>query len=269
MLNIFGGCTSLASIEIPSSVTSIESSSFNGTKWYAEQPDGLIYIRDFLYGYKGEKPSGAVKIKDGTTTILSGLFLYCTGLTSIFIPNTVTNIGDNAFSPCSGLSSVSIPSSVTNIGRSAFGECTGLTSISVDKDNLYYDSRDNCNALIQTSNSRLLVGCVNTIIPKTVTQIYDAAFQGCTGLSSVTIPEGVTIIGPSAFSGCTGLTSITIPSSVRNINFSSFSGCSALASIIVDAGNKYYDSRDNCNAIIKPKVMSWLPDVKTQISLVV
>ena len=249
----FNGCTSLASIEIPSSVTNIESSSFNGTKWYAEQPDGLIYIGHFLYGYKGEKPSGVVKIKDGTTTILSNLFQGCTGLTSITIPNTMKSIGDRAFYNCSGLTSVTIPSSVTSIGTTAFMGCTGLTSIIVDKDNMYYDSRDNCNALIQTSNSCLLAGCSNTKIPKTVKRIYDGAFQGRTGLTSVTIPEGVTIIGPDAFSGCTGLTSISIPSNVRNIHGSSFSGCSALTSITVDSGNKYYDSRDNCNAIIKTK----------------
>ena len=134
------------------------------------------------------------------TSIGDFAFLYCSGLTSVTIPNSVTSIGQSAFSGCSGLTSVTIPNSVTSIGRSAFGECSGLTSVT---------------------------------IPNSVTSIGDYAFSGCSGLTSVTIPNSVTSIGRSAFSGCSGLTSVTIPNSVTSIGQSAFSGCSGLTSVTI------------------------------------
>ncbi|MBR2265557.1 MAG: leucine-rich repeat domain-containing protein, partial [Paludibacteraceae bacterium] len=126
------------------------------------------------------------------------------------IGNSVTSIEDYAFYGCSGLTSVTIPNSVTSIGSRAFSVCTGLTSIVVEKGNSVYDSRNNCNAIIETATNTLIEGCQNTIIPNTVTSIGRSAFYGCSGLTSVIIPNSVTSIGESAFSWCSGLTSVTI-----------------------------------------------------------
>jgi hypothetical protein len=120
---------------------------------------------------------------------------------------------------------------VTSIGENVFYNCGGLTSIIVDKENSVYDSRDNCNAIIETATNRLIKGCKNTIIPNSVTGIVNGAFNNCTGLTSIEIPNSVTEIGSSAFSGCTGLTSITIPSSVKYIEGYTFEGCTGLTSI--------------------------------------
>ena len=100
---------------------------------------------------------------------------------------SVTSIGDNAFWGCSGPTSVTIPNSISYIGEAAFGGCSGLTSVTVDKNNGTYDSRDNCNAIIETSTNKLIVGCKNTTIPNSVTSIGDWAFASCSGLTSVTI----------------------------------------------------------------------------------
>ena len=141
---------------------------------------------------------------------------------------------------------------MTFLGISPFYGCTGLTSIKVEEGNIIYDSRNNCNAIIKTDDNELITGCNNTIIPDDVSSIAFGAFSGCSGLTSVTIPNGVTSIGNDAFEGCTGLTSITIPRSVTSIGeWFTFSNCSGLNSIIVEEGNTVYDSRDNCNAIIK------------------
>ena len=169
----------------------------------------------------------SITIPNSVTSIGGDAFGFCSGLTSIVIPNSVTSIGDYAFYECSGLTSIVIPNSVTSIGIEAFFGCSCLTSITVDGENSTYDSRDNCNAIIESGTNRLIVGCKNTIIPNSVASIGSGAFSG------------------------SGLTTIEIPSSVGFIESRAFSYCSGLASIIVDSENSRYDSRDNCNAIIE------------------
>lgn len=110
----------------------------------------------------------------------------------------MTTICQGAFFCCSGLTSLTIPKSVTSIGSQAFESCS-LTSIVVESGNTKYDSRDNCNAIIETATNILIVGCDNTVIPNGVTSIGDWAFTDCDGLTSVTIPNSVTTIGNSAF----------------------------------------------------------------------
>ena len=164
---------------------------------------------------------------------------------------TVTSIGYQAFCECSSLTSIEIPNSVTSIRESAFYYCSGLESITVAADNSVYDSREGCNAIIETANNTLVAGCQNTVIPNSVTSIGDWAFGFCTGLTSIEIPNSVTSIGNYAFCECSGLTSIEIPNSVTSIGESAFSVCSGLESITVAADNSVYDSREGCNAIIE------------------
>ena len=166
----------------------------------------------------------SIIIPESVTSIGFRAFLYCRGLTSITIPNSVTSIGSEAFNYCSGLTSITIPESVTSIGDYAFQSCSGLTSITVANGNTVYDSRGNCNAIIETSNNALIVGCKNTIIPQDVTSIGGAAFSNCIDLTSINIPESVTSIGHSAFHSCSGLTSITIPNSATSIGGNAFFG---------------------------------------------
>ena len=106
-----------------------------------------------------------------------------------------------------------------------------MTSVVVDNNNSTYDSRNNCNAIIETATNTLIAGCKKSIIPSSVTSIGSNAFYGCTGLTSIEIPNSVTSIGSNAFSGCTGLTSIEIPNSVTSIGYDAFYGCTGLTSI--------------------------------------
>ena len=171
-----------------------------------------------------------VVIENGVTSIGDSAFKDCTDLTSVTIPDSVTSIGCDAFSGCESLTSVTIPDSVTNIGDGVFEGCTCLTSISVAENNSVYDSRNHCNAVIETATDTLLFGCQNTVIPESVEGIGGFAFYGCKSLTSVTIPDSVKYIGYNAFIGCTGLTSISVAEN-----------------------NSFYDSRNNCNAIIDTK----------------
>ena len=269
----FGGSREMASITIPSSVTSIGEQAFSQCNGLTSItiPNSVTTIGD--YGFYNcinlesiVIPNSvtsighdvlsfctsltSVTISNTLTNISMNAFWGCSSLTSITIPNSVTSIDYNAFMDCSSLSSISIPKSVTSIKSGVFSGCSGLTSIIVEDGNNVYDSRDNCNAIIETEKNELITGCMNTIIPNTVTSIGKSAFDDCTGLTSIAIPNSVTSIG-SAFAHCSSLSSISIPKSVTSINSGAFWGCSGLTSIIVEDGNKVYDSRDNCNAIIE------------------
>ena len=147
----------------------------------------------------------------------------CSTLKSITIPNSIISIDYAAFEACSSLTSITIPGSVTRIGDNPFACCFSLTSIVVNSSNTTYDSRKNCNAIIETATNSLIVGCKNTIILNSVTSIGDCAFYGCSALTSVMIPNSVTSIGYRAFYGCS-LTSLVIPNSVTSIG-GGFLGC--------------------------------------------
>ena len=197
----FYGCTNLTSVTIPDSVTSIGSYAFYNTAIYNNHPNGVVYINNWLIGYKGDMPENTeIVIKNGTRGIADGAFRDCTSLTSVTIPDSVTSIGEYAFSDCTSLTSVTIPDSVKSIGGVAFYNCTSLTSVT---------------------------------IPDSVTSIGNWAFCDCTSLTSVTIGNGVTSIGYYAFRDCTSLTSVTIPDSVTSIGVVAFSGCTSLTSVTI------------------------------------
>lgn len=129
-------------------------------------------------------------------------FYNCNNVISITLPNTITIIRFGSFSGCTGLTSINIPSSVSSVSCDAFWGCVSLSTLTVDSGNPNYDSRENCNAIIETSSNKLIAGCKNTIIPNSVTQIGDYAFRYCSGLINITIPNSVTNIGDGAFREC-------------------------------------------------------------------
>ena len=214
--------------------------------------DGSVTtIGDYAFFYCGHLTS--IVIPDSVTSFGISAFDSCNQLTAFDIPGSVESIDDYAFYNCVNLTSIEIPSSVTQIGDRVFSCCTALASITVDAGNPVYDSRNGCNAIIETKSKTLVSGCKNTVIPSSVTGIGKSAFYHLTSLTSIDIPNSVTTIGDHAFFRCTGLNSLVIPYSVTSIEFDAFTGCSGLTSIKVDSSNPNYDSRDNCNALIETK----------------
>ena len=169
----------------------------------------------------------SIEIPNSVTSIGEYAFEDCESLTSVIIGNSVTSIGEGAFGDCTSLTSIEIPNSVTSIGYGAFHECPGLTSIVVDSGNTIYDSRNGCNAIIETTSNTLITGCQNTIIPNSVTSIGVGAFYKCDSLTSIEIPNSVTSIGDLAFYECTSLTRIictaTTPPTIESDTFSEYS----------------------------------------------
>lgn len=179
-----------------------------------------------------------VTIGNGVTCIGGSAFQGCTSLTCIELPNSVVSIGKSAFRNCTALTGIEIPTDVTEIGVLIFAGCTSLESIVVKDGNTRYDSRENCNAIIETATNTLFAGCCRTDIPGSVTSIKYDAFYECGSLASIVIPDGVTSIGGDAFRGCSGLESITIPNRVTNIESNAFYGCSGLKDVTICDGVK-------------------------------
>jgi len=198
----------------------------------------------------------SVTIPNSVTSIGEKAFRFCTSLTSITIPNSVNTIGGSAFDGCASLTSVTIPNSVTSIGWATFSGCTSLTSVTIPNSvtsvafdafwgdtnivtvvvlsgNPVYDSRNGCNAIIETASNTLIFGCKATVIPNSVTSIGCNAFLDCSSLTNITIPNSVTSIGEWAFRFCTSLTSITIPNSVTTIGRGAFDGCASLTNVTI------------------------------------
>ena len=172
--------------------------------------------------------NGTYSIRKGTKIICDWAFGWSKfigrrSLTSLVIPDSVTNIGDYAFSGCSSLSSVVIPDRVTSIGDCAFENCSSLTDIVIPDG-------------VTSIGDCAFEGCrslTDIVIPDGVTSIGDCAFEGCRSLTDIVIPDGVTSIGDCAFENCFSLTGIVIPDSVTGIGKFAFSGCSSLSSVVI------------------------------------
>ena len=222
-------CSGLTSIVIPSRVTSIGRCTFSGCSSLT-----------------------SVEIPSSVMSIGHQAFDGCSGLTSIEIPSSVISIENYAFYGCSGLTSVEIPFSVTNIGSCAFVGCSGLTSIVVESGNSVYDSRNNCNAIIETASNTLIVGCKNTMIPSGITSIGSCAFWSCHGLTSIDIPPSVTSINNGAFCYCEGLISITsYITDVFMTGWNAFSGCNNAILYVPHGLVSTYRSTADWNSIKK------------------
>jgi len=198
-------CFYLTNLSIPNTVTTIEASAF-------------AYCQGF---------AGDLVIPNSVTTVGYGAFQICPGFDGdLIIGSSVTEIGDYAFNSCDGMTgTLYIPSGVQSIGGNSFGYCA-FSGIVVDPENNVYDSRNDCNAIIETSTNELVTGCKNSTIPNSVTSIGYCAFRGIAGLTSIEIPNSVTYIGENAFAFCYDLTGdLTIPNSVDTIDAGAFFNC--------------------------------------------
>lgn len=278
----FAGCTNLRAVTIPKSVKNIGDNPFaycfNLDSINVNEENALFDSRDGCNAIIRKKDNAllcackSTEIPSSVETIVSYAFRGCL-MREIKLPVGLKTIMEYAIYDCPNLDRIHIPSSVEQIYPRAFSMCDNIESISVDRNNPVYDSRNNCNAILE--NDRLIIGCYTSRIPSGITEIGEGAFAYCKRLNGITIPEGVLYIGSDAFWRCSGLKTIELPSSllgfkgsehfycctslsrihipekVNLIPTSIFVGCTSLNNIDVDKRNKKYDSRKNCNAIVE------------------
>lgn len=203
----------------------------------------------------------SIKLPETIKTIGENEFEGCESLESVTIPKGLEELGAYAFQDCKNLKEIYIPANVTEIKIGALRGCENLEKITVDPDNKVYDSRNDCNAIIQKKGNVLIAGCANTVIPEDVIGIGNQAFDGAVHLEKLVLPEGLQYIGAEDY--CygsysskgvfwrTGLKELVIPKTVIHIQDGAFRYCSALQKIAVEEGNLVYDSRNDCNAVIQ------------------
>ena len=228
----------IASISIPSSVESIGNHAMYGCEYLVNIiiPASVTSIGQYVLSYctklekiSVEKSNPIYNSNNNCNAIIetsTNTLLY--GCQNTVIPDSVTKLSEYAFSHCKNITEIKISKNIISLSNRTFSGCNKVLTIAVDPDNPVYDSRDNCNAIVETSSNTLLVGCSNTIIP-----------------------NSVSIIADYAFAGLTNLTSINIPASVKKLSYTSFFECVNIDTFIVDPNNTVYDSRNNCNAIIE------------------
>lgn len=178
---------------------------------YSSNGDGTCYVCGTIGTFKNAEIAISERSPSGdlVTSIGDSAFKRCTGLVSIFVPDSVATIGDSAFGQCTGLTSIVIPDNVTTIGDSAFSYCHKLTSIK---------------------------------IPENIKSIGEFAFYNCDGLTSIKLPDGVTNIENSLFRSCSKLAEIVIPNSVTSIGTDAFYECVALTSITFQGTKAEWDA---------------------------
>ena len=222
--------SSLPAVTLPGKVKHIGESAFNSCRLKSLNiPNSVETIG--RGAFSSNRQLEELTMGNSVTTIGEGAFSLCPALRSFSFPHSLKTIEPQAFNECGALTTVTIPASVTSIGSGAFSNCEGLTSIKVATGNKRFDSRDNCNAIIETGTNTLVAGCNGTTVPASVSAIGDEAFYGCDSLTTVDLPASVTKIGYRAYFYCHKIRSVNLPNSVTSIGSYAFVGCDSLETV--------------------------------------
>ena len=257
----FEDCENLKDIALPEDIMEVKGRAFDGTRWLADLPDGVVYLGNVLYAYKGDMPEGTrIAVAPGTKTIAANAFYGCEGLLSVSVSDSVESIGYGAFEECVNLAAVELPENLTFVGQDAFRRTRWLED---RPDGPLYLGK-----VLYGFRGDMPRGTALTVRPGTVS-IAQSAFSGCDGLTALSLPDSLQRIGSYAFYDCENLQEIRIPDGVETIDPVAFGGCvsartlrigkglrslgaeafnelPALGSIEVSEENPYFTGSGNC-----------------------
>ena len=227
----FKDCEDITEIVMPLTLKAIECSAFENCRnlRIINIPEELVSID--LNAFKScDNLQQVIWSAKCCMDIYYGMFSECSNLSSFIFGENVEQIQQGLCSGLEKITSIHIPKSVKNIGEGAFEYCSHLEKITVSGENVYYDNRNDSNAIIETPTNTLVRGCENTIIPDSVVKIGNYAFSGCEKMTELRIPNNVTHIGESAFAGCSNLEYIQLPDTIERIGSYAFTGCVGITS---------------------------------------
>ena len=233
----------------------------------------------------------SVIIESGVTSIGKNAFNNCTGLTSVTVDAPDCTLGNGAFEGCSKLEAIYVPSDLVDHYKTAWSVYASIIMEKIisqgycgaeghEEDVTWVLKNTSHNYTLTISGTGAMAdyddpserpwdsyanGIETIVIEDGVTSIGSSAFYDCASQTTVTIPSSVTSIGKYAFENCSGLTTITIPASVTSIGYGVFASCNQLETMMVEAGNKVYDSRNSCNAIIEKESNTLIAGCKNTI----
>ena len=232
----FYNCTSLAEIVLPESLDTLYLGSLDNTAWYNAQPDGVVYIGNFVYGYKGEMPKNTkLVIPSGITKMaFRDTFKNQKNLVSVTLPEGFTEIQEATFYGCKNLSEVILPEGITTIWQNAFYGCTSLQEIILPKSlqKMYEGAFYRCGfEQIVLTEAMLSIGAAGDNV---------GVFEACKNLREIVIPQNIATIGSRCFYGCTNLTKVTIEDGVQEIRTDAFLHCSSLTELTIPDSVTYF-----------------------------
>ncbi|MDD6396186.1 MAG: leucine-rich repeat protein [Firmicutes bacterium] len=271
---------------------------YNGTdtdvvfpsKTYTHQFNGTIYndvkvkftaIATSSYGESFWRNISAadvtsVTIPDNITEIGYNVFNSCTSLTSVSLPSTLTSIGNNAFYNCTSLTSINLPSSLTSIGNSAFAGCKSIEKIVLPDSLTKLDGYafQNCTSLSDVNFPPKLTyipnsafentALQNVVIPYGYASIGSCAFRNCYKLANIVIPQSVKRMDSDVFWNCTALEKVVIPNSVTELSSWTFENCTSLKSVTLPKGIKVipYDTFYGCTSLTEVKNIDQITEIQ-------
>ena len=243
----FAGCTNLESVIFPESLQIIETEAFvncykissvyipkNVTTLGDDNNKNVFLCCNNLQHIKVDKNNKHFDSRKNCNAIIeTSTNSLITGCSYSKIVEGIESIGFRAFKQMADLYELNIPSTIKSINATAFDGCPNINYISVSKRNSVYDSRNNCNAIIETATNTLCIGSNKTVIPTDIVKIGACAFCGRTGLLDIVIPNSVEMIREFAFEGCFYLRSVILPQNLKEIYPAAFKNCSMLSKVII------------------------------------
>lgn len=238
----FGGCSDLKSIELPDNLREIYVGAFNDCSNLTAihipvnvdtMDPGVFMGCSNLNSITVDSANSSYESPENANAIIDKATMELVeGCNNTVIPKGVKSIRNYAFMGRANLNNITIPASVTSIGERIFEYCDSLEEIKVDADNATFDSRNNCNAIMESATNTLIAGCGKTVIPEGIETIGDSAFERVKTLTHVTIPKSVTEIRGYAFERCENLSTVNLQKGIQTIGYGAFTECVGLTNLI-------------------------------------